>query len=525
MTPAPITIITSAAYINDELAAEFGHLPSSFLPFGHNRLFQDQVARLKTLADADERIVLTIPASFAVPEWELSWFEKNQVELLALPDGLSLCQSILQALILIDARGPVKILHGDTLFLQPLPPELDVVGVSPASDGYTWGRLGSSELTASRADMVLTGWFSFSSAPTLLQELVQSGDSFTRALDAYDARLRLTQVKIDDWLDFGHLQTFYRARARISTARSFNSVRISEHTVVKTGGRADKLEAEATWFETIPTALRLHTPPFLGRESGGYGLGYEVSPTLHELFVFGQLGPSTWRQILEGCFTLLDKCVALGANEAASAFHDIDAVGQLATGKTLGRLAEWAEASGIDLDRSWRYAGRLQPSLREIAETTAQIACQARPVLGIMHGDFCFPNMFYNFRQGLIKVIDPRGSVQDGTHTPLGDIRYDLAKLNHSLEGYDLILAGRYDLQADDYDTTITFPSTGTGTFLPAVAAEFSCQGQGLQDPSTIALTVHLFLSMLPLHADRPDRQSAFIANALRLFESLGAPR
>jgi hypothetical protein len=30
-----------------------------------------------------------------------------------------------------------------------------------------------------------------------------------------------------------------------------------------------------------------------------------------------------------------------------------------------------------------------------------------------------------------------------------------------------------------------------------------------------------LFLSMLPLHADRPDRQGAFIANALRLFGDL----
>ena len=32
------------------------------------------------------------------------------------------------------------------------------------------------------------------------------------------------------------------------------------------------------------------------------------------------------------------------------------------------------------------------------------------------------------------------------------------------------------------------------------------------------AITISLFLSMLPLHADRPDRQMAFIANALRLY-------
>jgi hypothetical protein len=37
------------------------------------------------------------------------------------------------------------------------------------------------------------------------------------------------------------------------------------------------------------------------------------------------------------------------------------------------------------------------------------------------------------------------------------------------------------------------------------------------------AVAVCLFLSMLPLHSDRPDRQRAFIANALRLYLGLGA--
>jgi hypothetical protein len=39
--------------------------------------------------------------------------------------------------------------------------------------------------------------------------------------------------------------------------------------------------------------------------------------------------------------------------------------------------------------------------------------------------------------------------------------------------------------------------------------------------PEVRAITVGLFLSMLPLHADRPDRQRAFIANALRLYAGL----
>ena len=36
-------------------------------------------------------------------------------------------------------------------------------------------------------------------------------------------------------------------------------------------------------------------------------------------------------------------------------------------------------------------------------------------------------------------------------------------------------------------------------------------------------ISILLFLSMLPLHADRPDRQRAFLANALRLFQEFDA--
>jgi hypothetical protein len=35
------------------------------------------------------------------------------------------------------------------------------------------------------------------------------------------------------------------------------------------------------------------------------------------------------------------------------------------------------------------------------------------------------------------------------------------------------------------------------------------------------AMQIHLFISMLPLHADRPDRQLGFIGNAYRLYDQL----
>ena len=57
-------LITSAAYANSEMAAEFGILPPSFLPAGNTRLFRHQAQLLSKIAD---RVVLTLPESFTVP--------------------------------------------------------------------------------------------------------------------------------------------------------------------------------------------------------------------------------------------------------------------------------------------------------------------------------------------------------------------------------------------------------------------------------------------------------------------------
>jgi hypothetical protein len=45
--------------------------------------------------------------------------------------------------------------------------------------------------------------------------------------------------------------------------------------------------------------------------------------------------------------------------------------------------------------------------------------------------------------------------------------------------------------------------------------------GVKLDAPEVMAVTTTLFLSMLPLHADRPKRQWALLANGLRLFLAL----
>ena len=54
-------LITSAAYVEPELVAEFGRLPPAFLPLGNRRLFVHQHAAIAAHAS---RVLLTIPEGF-----------------------------------------------------------------------------------------------------------------------------------------------------------------------------------------------------------------------------------------------------------------------------------------------------------------------------------------------------------------------------------------------------------------------------------------------------------------------------
>src|ERR1700733_9117204 len=105
-----VGIITSAAFINSEMSAEFGLLPPAFLPVGNARLYRRQAALLSRLAD---RVVLTLPESFVLPDHDVQLLKQLNLRVIRLPDGLSLAQSVMLAIIQsIEGDEPVILLHG-----------------------------------------------------------------------------------------------------------------------------------------------------------------------------------------------------------------------------------------------------------------------------------------------------------------------------------------------------------------------------------------------------------------------------
>ena len=512
-------IVNSGAYVIREFQSEFGKIPPSLLPIGNFKLIEHQLAYLKRSFSNSETIVLSLPASYPLAQSEKKLLQRFGGTVVQVPDDLTLAESILFVLNTMGESGDsIILLHGDTL-IGDLPEGHDVIGVATTTDDYPWEIENADE----EGDLVWCGFFRFSSARALMSALATSRQDFVLAVRCYAEKKPMTLHHIENWHDLGHVNTYFRSRACFTTQRVFNALDIDDGIVVKSGMSATKIQAEAAWFAGLPCTLKKYVPQLIeqGRLTDGkafYSLEYLPLVPLNEIYVHGKNSPLFWKKIfaLIAGFMSAGGVVSFAETVRPEVEHDSR---MLYAEKTWARLALFAQQSGLDIDRPVMYERRLLPTIRQITASCCEKSLALPVHCGVMHGDLCLSNILFDSRGDLIKVIDPRGVNEAGQNALFGDQKYDLAKMTHSIIGlYDFIIAGEYQLSGTPwegigiaFDTDERIASIQTlflrSAFLPQMTIT-----------DVMPVVVLLFLSMLPLHADRPDRQQAMLANALRLY-------
>lgn len=506
-------LITSAAYINAGLISEFGKLPPCMLPVQNKRLYQHQLALLKGM----EHIVLTLPQGFEPTDFDKKKLENENVKILYVPQNLQLGESIVYALnILACYHEPLRIFHGDTLFSE-LSEELDICSVAGVEDDYSWGYVNESNNR-----MAYAGYFTFSSQSLLIRSITECGYHFIAGVEAYHKKIPLKYIETSEWLDFGLVNAYYRSKSKLTTQRVFNGLEIDHYSVKKYSTDSRKILAEAAWFVSVPVELRRFIPALwdygVKNDQGYYVIEYFYLSSLAELFVFGKNPLFIWKKILNACADFICRTSSLCPDSPESvALQNL----KLYSNKTRERLKQYADKTGISLDKTWRCNGRSLPSLLEILkEIDSELDVPDARFACVMHGDFCFSNILYDFKTQSIRIIDPRGLDANGNQSIYGDMRYDVAKLAHSVLGmYDFIVGGNFILRENgDYDVTLEFVEDHVLCEVQSYFKDMHFAGFSLQELKIYPILVHLFLSMLPLHHDQPLRQRAMLANALRLY-------
>jgi hypothetical protein len=510
-------LITSGAYVESELASEFGRIPPAFLPVGNRRLYTYQIRQFGRL---HEQVFLTLPGDFLLDEADALQLRDQGVTLFRTTPGALLGAAVHEFLSGARVTGPLDILYGDTLIADPLREGSDWLAVGHTDEYYDWHH----EAPAwGRPGGAWTGLFSFADAALLRDKLAAAGD-FIAAVGAYSHQIGgLAHWEVSHWLDFGHVHTYFDSKRIMTTQRHFNRLRVVDGVVTKSGEDAAKIMAEASWFEQAPAPIKPFLAPYICRTGNcddgtpfAYQLEYLHLAALNELYVFGRLPERVWRRILGACDAYLRTASSLAPEPAL--FSTPDYVRLTYLDKTLQRLGAYASQAGIDLDAPWTLNGRAAPALRAIVYDAADALLAGEPAPSFLHGDFCFSNILFDFRAGRVKTIDPRGTDALGRPSRFGDLRYDLGKLAHSVLGlYDFIVAGFYLLQADGQDLAFRVLSERClpvqrlflhTPFSGRLPAQWQCY----------PVMVLLFLSMLPLHADDPRRQQALMANGIRLY-------
>lgn len=136
------------------------------------------------------------------------------------------------------------------------------------------------------------------------------------------------------------------------------------------------------------------------------------------------------------------------------------------------------------------------------------------------HGDPCFSNILYDMNSQLLMLLDPRGAVKEDElwTNPL----YDLSKVSQSVLGdYDFINGGLFDI-ALAADNTLELRLRGQ-TNHSALQEMFKGRLDGSPyDPAAVRLCeASLFLSMLPLHLDHPNKVLAFLIRAKETMDEV----
>lgn len=332
-----------------------------------------------------------------------------------------------------------------------------------------------------------------------------------------------------DWIDCGHENNFYDAKLKLISSRSFNKITTTQYgTLIKKSNNKEKIEQEYSFYKMIPDKLSVNFPrviDYLNSKSSKTAtleLEYYGYPSLSEISLYWDLSLAGWDRF----FTKLKEILLCFRREAFSI--GMQAFNNFYFEKLKTRLDLYYEQLKRRKDFEWTQKKIIinNSNCLPISELMEEIENRLKGLYNedhffVMHGDFCFNNILYDPKSGLVKLIDPRGSFGAKCIGIFGDQKYDLAKLLHStLGGYDYFVNSLFTLKETDDGYFYSINKRDNFETLVKLSKQLVIDlGYDWKDILLIMAT--LFISMAPLHSDSEVRQKALYLHGQYLLNNL----
>ncbi len=400
---------------------------------------------------------------------------------------------------IIAGRGPEAVIQ----FLKQArysPQNLDL----PLSGGANWSGW------ILLIEPLFRGYLAARAQNNVLPFLDENAHHFVRM----DERLKLTNLREE--------VTLLEFLSGTFDARFFNSLERSDYTITKRSTDKAKLRQEYRFWEMLPAQMQMFfIRPFDFVEddaSASYKMERLFVPDIAVQWLHHAFSEVEFRRLIKHLLYFISirptrKASAKEVDAMADELYVTKVRKRLDTLKTLPEYAVLAPmfdraSGGIDalFNRYLALYARLRGELGG-----------DRLVIG--HGDLCFSNMLYAKTTQTLKLIDPRGAANETdlwTHS-----FYDLAKLSHSVIGsYDFVNHGMFDVQIDDaIRPQLTLDRQPPDWARPIFEESLAHAGYSVR--ATRLCEASLFISMLPLHIDRPRKVLAFVLVVMKILTEL----
>ena len=314
-----------------------------------------------------------------------------------------------------------------------------------------------------------------------------------------------------EWNDVGHIENYFTTKQFMLKTRYFNSLQLDSTSkiVTKTSENTDKLINEIHWYQNIPSEISKLIPKIIDSKISGkpfLKLEYMDLPTLAEIWLYSEFSSDFWFKIIEKLFETLDKFNKYSENVTIQEYNSIyfektvERVNELVNSDDLFKKIfnqEFIFINGKKFKNWYLMKEQLELKINELFNEDDNC---------FIHGDQCFSNILYNSENKNFKLIDPRGK---WGHDVYGDIKYDIAKIRHSVTGgFDTITNGLYSAIYNETDGI--FIDLYKPKNYEVVSKKLDSRIKERWNLDEIKIIEGLlFISMLPLHKDHSERQLA----------------
>ncbi len=527
-------IVPSWSPLTVEMQAETGCQYPAFISLGGEPLYAHILHSYEAIRNEAEFVVI-LPEE--APSLNTNLFKDYDVSTLRISSSSSIGDTVSAAMHDLTPKQSVVVHMADTLISShDFNYADDVLYVELRSDLYRWTSVHKDingvikilkdrdQSGSSHEQMVFVGVFIFSEGLLWRDQLSEAllahnpeteVDPFFSAIEAY-SKIQDVQLKRPEfWYDCGHVDSFYESRLNYQNLRHFNSLTYDSERAIVTK-RSHHLEAfrhQVRWFRQVPDELSSFLPRIYDSSDGAspfISMELLSIPSLSEVFVSGRLQLGAWNDVARkvNSIQLMLHKYAFSSTIAQQIAADVYIT------KTLKRIVEFCKQRP-DACKIWVDVLGKKFSLEDVIQTIESYVKKSKLLdiefLTPIHGDMCFSNIMYDPRGKNIKLIDPRGEF--GIPGIYGDPRYDKSKLRHSYSGgYDFIVSDLFEVSLSANGLlNCNINRNDYHAMVNQIFDAIIFHDDEEQRQQCDAIQALLFLGMLPLHIDKPDRQLAML--------------